>query len=559
MFTSIRRMHRRLGIALIASMFTALVAPVGLPATPAEAGVIQPRTDRPAAVERLYIAYFDRVPDAAGIFYWNAQAASGRPLAQISEQFARSPEFVAAYGSLDDAAFVRLVYRNVLGREPDAAGLAYWKAELNSGAVRRGEVMLGFSDSPEFKAAVGHLDPGEIDRLYRAFFRREALAEGRNHWLGERARGMSLDTIAAAFAASPEFVDTYGSLDAVAFVQLVYRNVLGRSPDAGGSAYWTEQLSTGRRSRGQVMVGFSESVEFGAPAVHPTHDLGSCELFPADSFWHRRIDDQPVHPKSAQYVATVGATKGVHPDFGSGFWQGRRIGFPWTVVDGSEIPDVNVNFQYGSESDPSPYSVRWDAPMEANSDRHVLTVDRETCTLEELFRVHWQADGSIEAGSGARYDLRSNDLRPETWTSADAAGLAMLPGLVRYEEVAAGRIDHAIRFAVADVGPGYVWPARHESAANRTNPNGPPYGTRFRLRDSVDPSQFTGQARIIVEAMKTYGIIVADIGASWYLSGSPDERWDNLDLRQLKGLQGSDFEAVDTSGLMIEPNSGRSR
>jgi len=552
---------KRLLVAfLAAALLIALAGPVGTPLTsaPAEAGIIASRTDKAAAVERLYRAYFGRVPERAGIVFWTGRADDGMSLDQISQVFAEGPEFIATYGVLNDAQFVRLVYRNVLGRAPDAAGLAHWTNQLQTGQQNRGRAMLGFSDSPEFRIAVGHLDPGEVERLYRAFFLRPPDASGRAYWLQQRASGTPLASIAANFAASQEFTDRYGSLDNPGFVSLVYQNVLGRQPDAAGLDFWVGQLRTGRANRGEVMIGFSESPEFGAPVVHPDRDLGRCRLFPADSFWQQRVDNLAVHPASDQYVSVAGANKTALPNFGAGLWRGQIIGIPWIAVDASEIPDVRVNFQYDSESDPGPYPVRWDSPIEGNSDRHVLVVDRETCTLTELFRVVWQPDGSIEAGSGARYNLNSNDLRPETWTSADAAGLAILPGLVRYEEVATGSIKHAIRFTIDGVGPGYVWPARHEVGPAFTNQLGPPFGTRFRLKASVDLNQFTGQARVIVQAMRDYGLILADRGASWSFSGAPDDRWDNQNLRQLRTLTGSDFEAVDTSGLIVSSDSGAS-
>ncbi len=523
------------------------------------AGVIVNRTDVAASVERLYRAYFGRIPRSEGIRFWLDAVANGTSLAAVSQQFASSPEFRDAYGSLNDSAFVDLVYERVLGRSGDASGRRFWVGELAAGRATRGSVMLGFSEAPEYRAAVGHLDGGEVDRLYRAFFRRSPDSQGRSHWLAQRAGGVSLGAIANEFSASPEFRETYGALSDEAFVELVYRNVLGRSPDSGGRTHWAGELASGRLSRGEVMVGFSESPEFGAPVVHPDRDLGGCTLFPANSFWNRKISDLPVHPDSDRYVRAVGSDQFVHPNFGSGLWQGHIIGFPWIAVDGEEIPPVDVDFRYDNESDPGPYPIRWDAPIEVNRDHHVLTLDRSTCTLHELFGVEWQPDGTIHAGSGARYDLTSNDLRPLDWTSADAAGLAMLPGMIRYPEVASGRIDHAIRITVADVGPGYVWPARHGSRVDKTNPNGPPYGTRLRLKSTVDLSQFTGQALVIATAMREYGVIVADIGGPWHLSGEPDERWNNAELRQLRQIVGNDLEAVDASSLMIDPDSGEVR
>ena len=215
---------------------------------------------------------------------------------------------------------------------------------------------------------------------------------------------------------------------------------------------------------------------------------------------------------------------------------------------------------YGSESDPGPFPVPADAPVEGGSgsdgDRHVLVVDRDNCLLYELYRAFPQGDGSWNADSGARYDLRSNALRPDGWTSADAAGLPIFPGLVRYDEVAAGEIAHAIRFTAPQTRQAYVWPARHY-ASSSSDPSLPPMGQRFRLKAGVDISGYSGPVQVILRAMKKYGIILADNGSAWYISGAPDERWDNDMLHELDNVRGSDFEAVDCSALMVDPDSGQ--
>lgn len=287
----------------------------------------------------------------------------------------------------------------------------------------------------------------------------------------------------------------------------------------------------------------------------------TCDTFPADSYWHAKVVALPVHPQSAAYVASIGRDDGVKADFGAGEWDGGPIGIPITTV-GPGQPRVPVTFDYADESDPGPYPIPPDALIEggpgSDGDRHVLVVDPAACRLYELWNAHPQGGGSWTAGSGAAYDLRSNDLRPAGWTSADAAGLPVAPGLVRYDEVAAGRIDHAIRVTVPSTQARYVWPARH-AASDSSDAALPPMGLRLRLRAGVDISGLPPQARVVAEAMKTYGVIVADNGSAWYLSGVPDDRWDNDALQALGGLSGSDFEAVDSAPLMADPDSGRVR
>lgn len=304
---------------------------------------------------------------------------------------------------------------------------------------------------------------------------------------------------------------------------------------------------------------FTPSVPSGATG--PT--LGGCSVFPSDNIWNRRSDSLPVDPSSQAYVTNIGATSGLHADFGAGLWDGGPIGIPFVIVPSTQ-PFVPITFVwYGDESDPGPYPVPPDAPIEGGSnstgDRHVLVVDSGNCTLYELYYATPQVDGSWQAGSGAVFDLSSNALRPAGWTSADAAGLPILPGLVRYDEVAAGAINHALRFTVPRTRNTYVWPARHY-ASSSTDLTRPPMGQRFRLKASFNISGFSPANQVILTALKTYGMIVADNGSSWYLSGAPDERWNNDDLHLLQtGVHGSDFEAVDESALMMDPDSAQSR
>lgn len=296
-----------------------------------------------------------------------------------------------------------------------------------------------------------------------------------------------------------------------------------------------------------------------SPLAQTGPTLAGCPIFPANNVWNVRVDHLPVDPNSSAYVATIGASKKVHPDFGSGTWAGGPIGIPYSVVAGSQ-PRVQISFDYADESDPGPYPLPPDAPIEGGSqstgDRHVLVVDRDNCILYETFSSYPQPDGSWQAGSGAVFNLRSHALRPSGWTSADAAGLPILPGLVRFDEVASGEIRHALRFTVPQTRRQFVWPARHY-ASSLTGPNYPPMGRRFRLKAAVDISRFSAEVQVILRALKAYGMFLADNGTAWYISGAPDPRWNNdLLVSELGQITGSDFEAVDESSLMVDSNSG---
>lgn len=289
--------------------------------------------------------------------------------------------------------------------------------------------------------------------------------------------------------------------------------------------------------------------------------LAGCPVFPADNIWNARVDTLPVHDRSDQYIAAIGSGTTMHPDFGSGLWQGGPIGIPLIVVPADQ-PMAEIKWTaYGDESDAGPYPVPLDAPIEGgpngDGDRHVLVVQQGACILYELYRA-FPVENYWEADSGAVYDLSSHALREEGWTSADAAGLPVLPGLVRFDEVAAGEIKHALRFTASETQRAYVWPARH-FASDITDPSYPPMGARFRLRADFPVGDYSPQVQVILRAMQQYGIILADNGSSWYLSGAPDERWDNDILREIKQVQGSDFEAVDVSSLQLNPDSGQVR
>lgn len=288
--------------------------------------------------------------------------------------------------------------------------------------------------------------------------------------------------------------------------------------------------------------------------------LAGCPVFPPDNVWNVRVDELPVHPSSDAWVASIGVDEPMHPDFGSGEFppgSGSPIGIPWTSVPGSQ-PRVPVSFDFSDESDPGPYPIPPDPPIEGGAgstgDRHVLVVDREDCLLYELFDASPDGSGGWQAGSGAVFDLGSNGLRPAGWTSADAAGLPILPGLVRFEEVAAGEIRHALRFTAPRTRRAFVWPGRH-FASSSNDPELPPMGQRFRLRSDFSLSGFSPRVRVILTALQRYGMMLADNGSAWFLSGAPDERWDNDELRELRQLRGDDFEAVDVSSLQVDPNS----
>ena len=281
--------------------------------------------------------------------------------------------------------------------------------------------------------------------------------------------------------------------------------------------------------------------------------ISGCPMFPEDNVWNTPVNTLPVHARSDQWVDSIGRNTGFHMDFGSGTWDGGPIGIPYNLV-GAGVTKVPVSFYYPTESDPGPYPIPSNPKIEYGSDHHILIVDSSTCTLYELFDASFSG-GSWHAGSGAIWNLNSNLLRPDTWTSADAAGLPILPGLVRYDEILSGTIDHAIRFTASSTN-GYIWPARHLTSDDPSAPQIPPMGARFRLKASFNISSYPAHMRIILTAMKTYGIILADNGSDWYVSGAPDNRWDNDMLHLLDDLTGNDFEAVDTSLLMINPHSG---
>ena len=289
----------------------------------------------------------------------------------------------------------------------------------------------------------------------------------------------------------------------------------------------------------------NEDHQPGTTCTSSKADAENLIIFPADNSWNQDISSSPVDPYSSQIIANF-AGSSIKADFGSGLWNGAAIGIPFVVVcgDQTKIPVVFTN--YGDESDQGPYAIPLTMPIEGNGtgDAHVIAVDKSNGILYELFGAavngdHWQAS------SGAIFHLNSNQLRTEGWTSADAAGLPIFPGLVRYDEVENGMIDHAIRFTLtnANVKPAYVYPARH-----KVNSSGGqyslPFGAKIRLKATFDINSYSAKNQVMLNAMKKYGLILADIGSNLFISGAPDERWNNDELRQLGNLNGSDFEVV---------------
>jgi hypothetical protein len=285
--------------------------------------------------------------------------------------------------------------------------------------------------------------------------------------------------------------------------------------------------------------------------------IGGCQVFPSDNIWNTRIDTLPIHARSDARVNSVGRSTGLHPDFGAGLYNGSIMGIPYTTAPGSQ-PPVTLTLDIDDQSDVGAYRLPPDTPLEGGSDSHALVVDRDRCVLTEVYAAHKVNDSTWEAGSGAFFNLGSNALRPTTWTSADAAGLPILPGLARYDEVAAGEIAHALRFTANRTQHAFIWPARHQ-ASSITDPNVPPMGARARLKASFNVSAYPQQLRVVLIALQRYGMFLADNGSNWYVSGAPDDRWNNDDLHRIGQITGNSFEFVDESSLMVDPNSGQAR
>ena len=301
-----------------------------------------------------------------------------------------------------------------------------------------------------------------------------------------------------------------------------------------------------------VTVLVAIAVAVASAAGHPVTGAPKCPVFPKSNQWNQRVDKLPVTLNSAAIISSIGSAGSVHADFGSGLYNGGPIGIPYTTVSKRQ-KKVRVSFDYADESDRGPYPLPRSAPIEggrnASGDRHVIVVDRDACKLYELYDAQPLNGGaSWHAGSGAIWSLGSNKLRPKGWTSADAAGLPILPGLARYEDLNKGGIDHALRFTASRTRRAFIYPARH-FASNLTDPALPAMGERLRLKAGFDTSGFPEQARAMLIALKRYGMILADNGSSWYITGAPNKGWNNDDLHTLGKVKGSDFEVVDTSKL----------
>jgi hypothetical protein len=291
----------------------------------------------------------------------------------------------------------------------------------------------------------------------------------------------------------------------------------------------------------------------GGAIPHP--QASGCRIFPADNVWHARVTKLPVHRRSREWIRSMGGPgQHLHPDFGPSDDPDHPYGIPYNIVDASH-PDHSVDFLYADESDPGPYPVGPETHVEHGSDRHALMLDRDACVLYEIFDFDWNA-GDPQGGSGAVWDLRSNGLRPATWTSADAAGLPIFAGLIRRDEVEAGIIDHAIRVTAAETDARFIWPARHEAGARRDS-SLPPMGARFRLKRRFDVSRFLPETQVILRAMKRYGLIVADNGSDWFFGGAEEQGWSSEVLDELKALRAGAFQALATGRMKVSASSAK--
>ncbi len=302
-----------------------------------------------------------------------------------------------------------------------------------------------------------------------------------------------------------------------------------------------------------VLACLAVSLVPGLVSAHSLTGAQNCPIFPANNPWNQRVDRLPVANDSARLIASIGFSDPVHPDFGSGLYNGGPIGIPYVIVS-RHTRRVPVTFGYSTESDHGPYPIPPGVPIEggrqSTGDRHVLLVDKDSCKDYELYNAYPHDGGKRwSAGSGAIFNLRSNHLRPAGWTSADAAGLGILPGLVRWDEVKRGVIDHALRFTAPCTSAAYVYPARHMAHESSCTGLYPPMGLRVRLKANIDISHLPYQARIVAVALKRYGMMLADNGTAWYVSGAPDRHWNNSALHLLDELTGRDFEVVNTSSL----------
>src|SRR3989475_11216269 len=304
------------------------------------------------------------------------------------------------------------------------------------------------------------------------------------------------------------------------------------------------------RRASAVLVAVSLLVTQGSlAAAAAMPEAPACPILPNDDVWHSNIQQMPVHPLSDTWLANMGGpTRLLHPDFGA-----YPYGYQLQVVDAT-TPTTRLTFTYADESDDVPYPLTASTPIEPASDAHAFMLNKDTCVLYELFAASWNG-GRPTAGSGAVFDLRSHALRPWGWTSADAAGLPIWPGVLRYDEVASGVVDHAIRFTAQRTDRSFVWPARHQAGAAR-DASLPPMGARFRLRSDFSFAGYSAQTQVVLTAMQRYGLILADNGSNFFFQGQVDSRWSDQLISELKGIPAGAFDAVDASALMADPNSG---
>ena len=359
-----------------------------------------------------------------------------------------------------------------------------------------------------------------------------------------------------------------GATISTTFVSATQLTATGSAPSAGIFAVSVSNPNPGSSSSAGINVTVTSQSGGNPPPPPPSAcsaisvgqggSLNGFLPFPADNFWNRNIASAPVDPNSAAIINYIGGTDPVHPDFGSGEYNGSSIGIPYVVVDSSQAPVV-INFTaYGDESDPGPMPVPASAPIEGypnpgSGDRHVLVIDNSTCWLYELYSSYAQTDGSWNAASAAVWDLLADGQRPLTWTSADAAGLSVFAGLARYDEVASGSIKHALRFTLQNSRAAFVPPASHW-ASTTSNANAAPMGMRLRLKASFNISGYSAANQVILTALQQYGMIMADNGSNMYISGAPDDRWDNDDLHNLDQVTAADFEVVQMNPIYTQSN-----
>ncbi len=355
-----------------------------------------------------------------------------------------------------------------------------------------------------------------------------------------------------------------GAAIATSYVSATELTATGSAPSAGVFSVSVSNPNPGSSNSGAINVtvtsqsGGNPPSACSAISVGQGGSLNGFLPFPADNLWNQNIASAPVDPNSAAIINYIGVSDPVHPDFGSGEYNGSSIGIPYIVVDSSQAP-VAINFTaYGSESDPGPMPVPPSAPIEGypnpgSGDRHVLVLDNNNCWLYELYSSYPQTDGSWNAASAAVWDLLNDEQRPLTWTSADAAGLSVFAGLARYDEVASGTIKHALRFTLQNSRAAFVPPASHW-AATTTNASAAPMGMRLRLKSSFDISGFSATNQVILTALQQYGMIMADNGSNMYISGAPDDRWNNDDLHNLDQVTAADFDVVQMNPVYTQSN-----